>query len=102
MRRTRIGVISLLWVAVSGCEPTPVATPPQPQAEVATPAAVETGAAAAGNDLSPVSEPADIVGIARWRSPIATAGNLASCAGVAPIIVEVNARMGVDWMLRQV
>lgn len=103
MRRTRIGVISLLCLSVSACGPAAPVTPEQPQAEVVTPGVVvPTATVTAGPDLSPVSEPADIVGIARWRSPIATASNLAACAGVAPIIVEVNARMGVDWMLREV
>ena len=33
---------------------------------------------------------------------MATASNLASCAGVAPVLVEVNARMGVNLLLENV
>jgi hypothetical protein len=103
MRRARIGVLSLLFASVCACEPTPVAVPPQPRpVEVATPVATATSVAGPGYDLSPVSEPPDIVGIGRWRSPMTTVGNLASCAGVPAVIVEVNAHMGVDWLLRAV
>jgi len=103
MRRTRIGLISVLWVGLCGCVPSDPVSPRQPSSTVVAPVPeLPTATAETGADLSPVSEPPDIVGLARWRSPIATAGNLASCAGVAPIIVEVNARMGVDWMLRSV
>ena len=102
MRRARFGVVSLFFAGLFACEPTPVAAPPQPKpVEVAPPTEPTAAADAAGPDMSPVPEPADIVQIGRWRSPISTASNLASCAGVAPIIVEVNARMGVDMLLRQ-
>jgi hypothetical protein len=101
MRRARLGVVSLIFAGLCACEPTPVAAPPQPKpVDVAAP--VDPSAtAAAGPDLAPVTEPADIVGLGRWRSPMTTAANLASCAGIAPVIVEVNARMGVDALLRQ-
>lgn len=101
MRRARFGVISLFVAGLAACEPTQVNAPPQPKpVEVALPAE-PSASASAGPDLAPVPEPADIVGIGRWRSPMATVTNLASCGGVAPVIVEVNARMGVDMLLRQ-
>lgn len=101
MRRARFGVISLFVAGLAACEPTQVNAPPQPKpVEVALPAE-PSASASAGPDLAPVAEPADIVGIGRWRSPMATVSNLASCAGVAPVIVEVNARMGVDMLLRR-
>lgn len=100
MRRARFGVVSLIFAGLVACEPTPVAAPPQPKpVEIAPP--VEPSASAAAPEIGPVAEPADIVGLARWRSPMTTASNLASCAGVAPVLVEVNARMGVDMLLRQ-
>jgi hypothetical protein len=101
MRKTRLGVVSMLLAGASACTPT-TATPPTPTTPVAVPTPTATATASAGPDLSPVAEPADIVGIARWRNPMATVSNLASCAGVAPVIVEVNARMMVDQTLRQV
>lgn len=102
MRRARFGVVPLIMAGLCACEPTPVAAPPQPKpVEVAPPVDPSASPSPAGPDLSPVAEPADIVGIGRWRSPMTTASNLASCAGVAPVLVEVNARMGVDMFLRQ-
>ena len=96
-----LGAASLLLAGVSACTPTEV-TPPKQPGPVAVPPPALTASVATGPDLSPVAEPADIVGIARWRSPMATVSNLASCAGIAPIIVEVNARMLVDQALREV
>lgn len=101
MRKTCIGVLSLFVAGLAACEPAPAVPPPQPKpVEVAAPA--ETASAApTGPDLSPVAEPADIVGIGRWRSPLGTVSNLASCSGVAPVIVEVNSRMTADMLLRR-
>ena len=104
MRKTGFGVASVLACGLWGCVPAtgPANPQPTPQPTVVTPTALPTAAAVAGPDLSPVAEPTDIIALARWRNPIATATNLASCAGVAPILVEVNARMGVNMVLREV
>lgn len=101
MRNASSGVLLLCLSGVAACEPTQVTAPPQPAPVDVAPPAAPSATVAAGPDLSPVAEPGDIVGLFRWRSPIATASNLASCSGVAPIIVEVNARMAVDMLLRQ-
>jgi hypothetical protein len=104
MRKARFGAVSLLVAGLWGCGPAPAPVTPQPvpTATVAAPAEVPTTVAVAGPDVSPVAEPTDIIALARWRNPMATASNLASCAGVAPILVEVNARMGVNLVLREV
>jgi hypothetical protein len=101
MRTTRFGAVSLLIASATACgpAPAPVAAPVKP--DVVAPVATATASASAGPDLSPVSEPADVVGIVRWKSPITTAGNLAGCAGISPMFVEINARMGADVMLRK-
>ncbi len=103
MRKSRFGAVSLLAVGLWGCVPASVPETPQPgpAVTVAPAADVPTSSVAAGDALSPVAEPTDIIALARWRNPMATASNLASCAGVAPIIVEVNARMGVNLVLRE-
>lgn len=104
MRKTRFGAVSLLILGMTGCGPAP--TPqaaPLPTATVQpadVPTATATASAAA--DLSPVAEPSDIIVVGRWRNPMETVSNLASCAGIAPVLVEVNARMGVNMLLENV
>lgn len=64
--------------------------PPRPPAQVA----------ATTYDLSPVKEPADIIGAARWKNPMATLGGLAGCGGVDPRFVEGNGKLLADLLLR--
>ncbi|MFO0587110.1 MAG: hypothetical protein U0441_06220 [Polyangiaceae bacterium] len=104
MRKSRFGAVSLAILGLCGCGPAPAPQPPPTPTASVKPVetAAPTASVAAGPDLSPVAEPSDVVAIARWKSPIATASNLASCAGVAPVIVEVNARMAVNMVLQEV
>ncbi|MEZ4297572.1 MAG: hypothetical protein R3B70_21605 [Polyangiaceae bacterium] len=100
MRRARSGLVPLLAVGLCACGPVVATTPtPAGPVEIAPPAAPTAPAKVAGPDLSAVEEPADIVGFGRWRSPLTTVSNLASCSGVAPVVVEVNARAAVEEVL---
>jgi hypothetical protein len=63
-----------------GCEPAqPPVAPTQPAAT--TPTAPATVASSA-YDLSPVAEPADLVGLLRWRTPSATISTMGGCANL--------------------
>lgn len=105
MRKSRFGAVSLAVLGLCGCGPAPAPNTPPVSTVTVKPAdvvPVPTASVAAGPDLSPVAEPADLVAIGRWKSPIGTASNLASCAGVAPVLVEVNAHMLVNLVLKDV
>jgi hypothetical protein len=88
--------LSLAGPVACGPTPEPVAPKPaQPDVKPA-PAAV---AGAAPLDLSPVPEPASLVGIMRWSNPSATLSNLTGCAGLPPQLAEGNIRIAVEELL---
>lgn len=87
-------------VGLSACGPSPEpAAPPRPAA-VKPPPRPPAQVAATTYDLSPVKEPADIIGAARWKNPMATLGGLAGCGGVDPRFVEGNGKLLADLLLR--
>lgn len=90
--RTLLPIAPLVLMAGSlacGPSPAPVA-PTAGQGEVkAGPAQV---AASPAFDLSPVAEPADIVGVLRWSNPAATLSSIATCAGLPPALAETGAQ----------
>jgi hypothetical protein len=51
-------------------------------------------------DLSPVPEPADLVGIVRWKNPSATLGVAASTAGVPQMILDAGSREALNEILK--
>jgi hypothetical protein len=90
-------VASALLVSLAGCTETP--TPAAPTPPVATVAA-DTAAPVAG-DLSPVAEPSDVIGFARWKSPLATFGHIASCGGTPQVAIEVGSRAALDLVFSE-
>ncbi len=50
-------------------------------------------------DLTPVAEPADIIAVARWKSPNATLSGMSSCTGVPAQLIETNAKRLLDKAL---
>src|SRR5688572_17449880 len=93
-----IGFLVLLASPVAcGPAPTPVAPGAQQTGDV-KPAPAQV-AAAAPLDLSPVPEPADVVGVVRWANPAATIANLTACAGLPPQLTEGNTRALVEEIL---
>lgn len=102
MRKTRFGAVSLLFLGIAACGPAPTPQTVAPPPATVKPLETATAAPVPGADLSPVAEPSDIIAIGRWKNPMGTVSNLASCAGIAPVLVEVNARMGVNLLLEGV
>ena len=84
--------VALLLAGPLACEPpapavVPVASAP-PQA---------TGVAVAvppAYDLAPVAEPADVIGLARWKSPTVDINNLGSCTNVPTGVLDQLPRIG--------
>lgn len=93
MRRTSILIAAASFAACTP-DPPPVVAP-QP---TATPIAVD--APPAGPDVSPVAEPADVIGVVRMRSPGALWNNLASCAGVPARTADGAARDAIEAVLK--
>lgn len=92
--------VCLASLAACGPSPEPAA-PPRPGA-VKPPPRPKAQVAATTYDLSPVKEPPDIIGAARWKNPMATLGGLAGCGGVDPRFVEGNGKLLADLILRNV
>src|SRR5215218_7012178 len=96
-----LGFAALACTGLAACGPSPdAATPPRPSDTRPPPPKMEV--AATTFDLSPVTEPPDIVGSARWKNPMATLGGLAGCGGVDPRFVEGNGKLLADIVLRGV
>ncbi len=85
--------VALLLAGPLACEPPapPVVpeTPPPPAA--ATGVAV---VAAPAYDLAPVAEPADVIGLVRWKSPSVDINNLGSCTNVPAGVLDQLPRIG--------
>src|SRR5262249_11213934 len=78
------------------CGPAPEPAAPTAAGTAAPKAAPSaTVAAAAPLDLKPVAEPADLVGMLRWKSPDATLKHAASCAGVGAQLFDAAIKVGV-------
>lgn len=102
MRRALLplGFAALLGgVAACGASPE-AATPPRPSDPKPTPTTAKAQVATASYDLSPVAEPPEMIGSARWKNPMATLGGLAACGGVDPRFVEGNGKLLADALLR--
>src|SRR5689334_3066699 len=71
-----------------GCEPAqpPVTPNAQPTATPPAPAAVATSA----YDLSPVAEPADLIGLLRWKTPSATISTMGGCANLPQELLKAG------------
>ncbi|WP_437755775.1 hypothetical protein [Sorangium sp. So ce1389] len=89
--RTLLPLATLVLMAgpvACGPSPTPAA-PTGGQGEVK---AGPSQAASPAFDLSPVAEPADVVGLLRWSNPAATLSSVATCAGLSPALAEAGAQ----------
>lgn len=83
---------SFIWLGAAlvlagplACEPAaPPVVPTPGAAPSATPSAAPVAkvADAPSLDLTPVAEPADLVGVLRWKNPGMSFANLAGCAGI--------------------
>lgn len=84
-----LGIAALSLVGPLACEP-----PLAPVAPVAAsaPSTAAPVAAAPAYDLSSVAEPADLVGLIRWKSPNATLSTLGGCAGLPPELTAQGGR----------
>lgn len=82
-----LGLVALALAGPLACEPAtpPVAPVPAPTSPPPSTAAV---VAAPAYDLSPVAEPAGLVGLLRWRNPGATLSTLGGCAGLPSQIID--------------
>lgn len=104
MRRTllRFGLL-LACAAPVACGPgAPVAESPKQPAADTTVAGPPVVAAVATTtfDVSPVPEPADLVGIVRWKNPSATLGVAASAAGVPQMVLDAGSREALNEILK--
>jgi hypothetical protein len=81
-----LGLVALALAGPLACEP---ATPPvAPVSEPTSPPPPTAAVVAApAYDLSPVAEPAGLVGLLRWRNPGATLSTLGGCAGLPSQLV---------------
>lgn len=91
-----LAVVPALLSTACGSPPPP-APPPAPTAE---PAPAPAPVATTTYELTPVPEPADVVGIARWKSPKATLDTFAGCAGVPVSLIDEGVRAGVEGALK--
>ncbi|WP_437957979.1 hypothetical protein WME76_42970 [Sorangium sp. So ce119] len=89
--RTLLPLATLVLMAGPiACGPSPT-----PAAPTGGQGAVKAGPpqpAAPEFDLSPVAEPADVVGVLRWSNPAATLSSVAACAGMSPALAEAGAQ----------
>lgn len=93
MRTSPLSLGIALGLAIPlGCAETPGPVAPTPTATVA----VAQNPPPAAGDLSPVAEPADIVGLLRWKNPGATLNGVTGCAGVPQQLGETNARLALS------
>lgn len=98
--RTLLPLAALVLLAgPTACGPSPTPAVPTAGGEVQVgPAQPPAGPA---YDLSPVAEPADIVGLVRWSNPAATLSSVASCAGLPPSLAESGAQGVFAGVLRE-
>lgn len=104
MRRTllRFGLL-LACAAPLACGPgAPVAESPKQPATATTADGPPVVAVAATTtfDVSPVAEPADLVGIVRWKNPSATLGVAASTAGLPQTVLDAGSREALNEILK--
>jgi hypothetical protein len=104
MRRTllRFGLL-LACAAPLACGPgAPVAESPKQPATGTTADGPPVVAVAANTtfDVSPVAEPADLVGIVRWKNPSATLGVAASTAGLPQAVLDAGSREALNEILK--
>lgn len=85
-----------------GCGPSPEAATPKSVEPKGTAPPATQQVAASTYDLTPVQEPAGIVGVGRWKNPSATLGGVASCTGLDPRLLEGNGKLLADVVLREV
>ncbi|MBK8255179.1 MAG: hypothetical protein IPK82_21270 [Polyangiaceae bacterium] len=101
MRRAQFGAVSVLFAGLSACGPAVVTPTVQTAPVEVAPPTTASASATEAVEAAPIADPTDVVGIARWRNPLQSVSNLASCGGVAPVLVEVNARLMVSEVLRE-
>jgi hypothetical protein len=95
-----LGLAALALAGPLACEP---ATPPVAPTSDSIPSTPATAAVAAAPayDLSPVAEPADVVGLLRWRNPGATLSTLGGCAGLPSEITVQGERSLLNEVFRK-
>lgn len=81
-----LGLAAIPTVLCSACAPVP--PPVAPPAPVAQPAPAPAQVATTSYELTPVREPAGLIGIARWKSPASTLAAMATCAGMPQAVVD--------------
>jgi hypothetical protein len=91
--------LALLVAAPLACSSTPEPVTPQNAAPPVATVAGQPPPASTSYDLSPVAEPADVVGVITWKSPGASAGNVASCSGVPTQLVDTGSKALVEEMV---
>ncbi|MGK4009058.1 hypothetical protein WMF31_41025 [Sorangium sp. So ce1036] len=90
--RTLLPLATLVLLAgPTACGPSPTPVAPTGGGEVQV-APAQPAPAGPAYDLSPVAEPADIVGVLRWSNPSATLSSVATCAGLPPTLAESGAQ----------
>lgn len=84
--------VALLLAGPLACEPAaPAVVPTAPPPPAATGVAVAVPPA---YDLAPVAEPADVIGLVRWKSPSVDINNLGSCSNIPGGMLEQLPRIG--------
>lgn len=84
--------VALLLAGPLACEPpAPPVVPEAPPPPAATGVAV---AAPPAYDLAPVAEPADVIGLVRWKSPSVDINNLGACSNVPAGLFDQLPRIG--------
>lgn len=91
-------LVLLAGPTACGSTPAPVA-PNGQQGDVKL--APAQASASAAFDLSPVPEPADVIGVLRWSNPAATLSNLAACTGLPQALADANAQLLVSSTLKE-
>src|SRR5580700_3270497 len=92
-------VLSLLVAAPLACSSTPEPVTPTTTAPPVATVAGPTAPGSTSYDLSPVAEPADVVGALTWKSPGASFGNLAACSGVPTQLSDTGAKALIELMV---
>src|SRR5689334_15280797 len=104
MRRTLLGlgILALSAAPACGSAPGPGPVEPTPSGGKSAQVAAPPASVAKGGtyDLSPVADPPDLIGVARWRSPSATLSGAAATAGLPPALAESTSKMAIEEILR--
>lgn len=95
-----LAAIGAASIATMACGPAPEPAAPT-TAATAVPPPAPPPPSAPELDLSPVPEPADVIGVARWKSPTGSLSAIASCAGMPPQILDAGAKSGVTEIVRR-